>query len=573
MKTKFLKRSVVLVLIIIVALVQSRTLTLGFNLFWDHIHVFHNPFQAGISFKLIGQSFSRVVEAEYTPIRLLSNSMDYTFWRLNAFGHHLTSYLLFLLNTGLVFLTVELLLARAGWEARRRIRVAGVTALLFGIHPLKVEVVAWVTPREYILYSCFYLLSVIAYLKWIRFRKAGWYWGALLFALAAGFSQAMSVSLPLVLLVLDCYPLRRFRKVNWRRVLAEKIPFLVIALLTAARIVQIRRAVEIIHPTSLSSITAHALEFPAVLMVYVYRTVFPLFLAPIYPFNLTARRSLILLSWSLLTAFIILAVRKRKKYPALGAGLLLYVIMLLPQSGLVRSGATVLADRYVYLAHLPLLFGAAWIAVRALNSRTLRRPAVLFASGGLVFLIWKTITYTGLWDDPEALTRVAYDRYPDAPVIELFMLRVYNNAALEAAEKGEYPEAIEQVRRALRIKPDYVDVFLTWSYVLERQGRPREALRIHRKALEIKRDFGSVYINRGVLYGNRGDLEKAEAEFRKAVAVGGDCAEARYNLGLVHKKRGEFAASAREFRRALDFNQEAPEVHRQLAEVLRRQER
>ncbi len=572
MKPASLKKSVLLSLIIIVALVQSRCLTLDFNSFWDYIHVFRNPFQANISFHLIGESFSKIVEAEYTPVRLLSNSLDYTFWRLNAFGHHLSSYLIFLLNTALVFLTLELLLSRAGWGSRRRVWVAGVTALLFGIHPLKVEVVAWVTPREYIIYSCFYLLSIIMYLKWILRRKAAWYLAAIFFALAAGFSQPLSATLPLVLLVLDGYPLRRLQKESWKRVLFDKIPFFIIAALTATKIIQVRRAVRIIQPTSLSSILAHALEFPAVVMIYLYRTVFPLFLAPIYPIEFTVSRLPILLSWLALIAFILLAVRKRKQYPALLAGLLCCLFMILPQGGLVRSGATVLADRYVYLANLPLLFGAAWITVGVLKSRILRGPTILLIGAWMIFLAWKTVTYTGLWDDPEALTHIAYDRYPRAPIIELFMLRVYNNAALEAAEKREYTKAIEQVRRALRIKPDYVDVFLTWAYILERQGKSQEAFRIYRKALKIKRDFGSVYINRGVLYGNRGYLKKAEAEFKKAIVAGGDCAEVRYNLGLLHKRWGEFAASAREFRRALAFNQKAPEVQRQLADVLRRQE-
>jgi tetratricopeptide (TPR) repeat protein len=304
-----------------------------------------------------------------------------------------------------------------------------------------------------------------------------------------------------------------------------------------------------------------------VLVVYAYRTIFPLFLAPIYPIEFTVYRLQNLVSWLVLIGFVIPAVMKRKRYPALLTGLLLYLILLLPQGGLVRSGATVLADRYVHLANLPLLFGIAWIVSRALKSGFPRLPAVLALGAWIAFLIWKTVTYTGLWDDSEALTRVAYDRYPRAPIIELFMLRVYNNAAQTAAEKGKYQEAIRQVQRALRIEPDYADAYLTWTYVLERQGRPREAALVYRKALKIKRELGSAHINRGVRYGNRGDLAKAEEEFRKAIATGGDCAEARYNLGLIHKRREEWTAAAREFRRALAYRPGAPEVRRQLEEI------
>jgi len=271
---------VLLLVMGITALVHFRCLFLGFNYFWDLIHVFQNQFQSTFSLELLGRVFTEIVEAEYTPIRLLSNSFDYTFWKFNPFGHHLTSYLFFLINVALLFLVLLKILEQAGCQFRRRMAIAGLTAILFGIHPSKVEVVAWITPREYIICACFYLLSLLLYIKWVDSSSIKWYLLAVLCAVGAAFSQPLSVSLPLVLLILDYYPLGRFRGRQWKRLLVEKIPFFVIALLTIAKIIQIRRQVGIIHPAGLTSMLGNLLEFPAVMGFYIWKTIYPMVLLP-----------------------------------------------------------------------------------------------------------------------------------------------------------------------------------------------------------------------------------------------------------------------------------------------------
>ena len=568
------KRIIILVLVLLsAAIVHGRCLMLGFNSFWDLLHVFRNPFQSPISLELAGKAFTVIVEAEYTPLRLLTNSIDYTFWNLNPFGHHLSSYLFFLINLLLVYLLLERLMALAGRPPAERITGAGLTAFLFGIHPLRVEVVSWITPREYSICSCFYLLSVILYLKWVAKRSIKWFWFSFAAAIGAGLSQPFSVSLPAVLLLLDYYPLKRFSKKNWKRLFLEKIPFLLIAIFVTVKIIRIRRQVQIIHPAGPEALLRNFIEFPAVIVSYLHKTIFPLALAPIYPMDYTARTPLIVFSAILTVAAIVYLLVRRKKYPALFAGALFLIVMLLPAGGLMRSGATVLADRYLQIANIPMLFGLSWLIMQAWRRRRLRWVTISIVALWSAFLIWKTFIYTALWDRPVELTRLAYQRWPGSKIIEIFMLRTYNNSALNLIDQGKMEEALEYIRRALEIKPDYVDAYLVRAHVLALQGKDDEALRVYQKALQIKRDYGNTYLNRGVLLARRGELEAAEDEFRRAIVYGEDSAEAHYNLGLIHKIQGELDRAETEFKQALVLNRFSPEIYGQLAEVLSRRGR
>lgn len=560
--------TVLLVVIGITALVHLRSLFQEFNYFWDLIHVFQNPFQSTFSLELLSRIFTEIVEAEYTPIRLLSNSFDYTFWKFNPFGHHLTSYLFFLINVSLLFLVLLKILEEAGCQFRRRIAIAGLTAILFGLHPSKVEVVTWITPREYIICACFYLLSLFLYIKWVGTSSIKWYILAVLCALGAALSQPLSISLPLVLIILDYYPFRRFRGREWRWVLLEKIPFFVIAILTIAKIIQIRQQVGIIHPTGLSSMLSNSFEFPAVMGFYLWKTIYPMVLLPIYPIGLTNNLLLIIFFGMIIIGVSAFAVIKRRNNPAFFVGFLILMAIILPYGGVVRSGATVLADRYLYIVIIPLLLGLSWAIVRGLNSRGLRWPVALLSTLWIVFLIWKTITYTGMWGQDVRLTRQAYDRYPSVKIIEIFMLRAYANAAMRNVNEGKFDLAFEYVHQALNIKSDYIDAYLVLAHALSRQGNREKAHQVYQKALEIKEESINTYLNLGVLHGNRGDLGKAEVMFKTALEYGGDSAEAHYNLGLLYKRQGKLFAAVRELERALDINSFSPQIYYNLAEVL-----
>jgi len=513
------RKLVLTAVILITAGVHSGSLFLDFNSFWDHIHVYRNPFQAPLSPGLVGRAFTEVVEAEYTPLRSLSNSLDWTIWGERPFGHHLTGYLIFLLNTALVFLLVERLTASAGCPSPRRIYLAGLTALFFGIHPLKVQVVAWVTTRDYQLGACFYLLCLLAYLRRFRTGGGGWYALSLLGAILASLAQAMAVSLPLVLLLLDWYPLRRFRVRSPSALLFEKAPFVLVALLTAVVTWQIRSGVRVLHPFDLPSLAGNVVELPAALLFYAYKTFLPLRLAPVYPMEITANPGLIIASWILLAGLSVFAFAARRSSPALPAGIVLSLVLVLPAGGLVRSGASALADRYVQLANLPLLFGIAWLVVRAAGNPRIRRPAVGVAGAWALLLAGKTLTYTALWDRPIELTRLAYDSSPRSRIMEIFMLRTYNNVAARRADEGRYGEALEACRMALEINPADPDSLTNLGVLCIGLGKDEEARAAFARAAVLAPGDADAHFNLGLASLRRGMKEEARAAFEKTVRL------------------------------------------------------
>ena len=546
MTEKRLGHFILLAVIVFTAVVHSGCLFLGFNSFWDMIHVYRNPFQSSISLELIGRAFTGVVEAEYTPFRSLSNSLDYTLWGDNAFGHHLTSYLIFLFSTALVFVLVERLMDQARCLFKRRIFVAGLTALLFGIHPLKVQVVAWVTTRDYQLGACFYLLCVLIYTKWLRSKSIGWYVLAVLFALCASLSQAMAVSLPLVLILLDYYPLNRFKEVPATKPLVEKAPFVLIALLTAIVTGQIRHNVQTLHPLDLSSLALNGIEFPSALVFYLYKTVFPLHLAPIYPMESTGDPGLIIFSWVVMAGLVVVSAKMKKAHPALFTGVLISIVMLLPAGGLVRSGATVLADRYVQLASLPLLLGIAWIITGGLRSSRFRCPVAVLGLAWIAFLVWKTVTYTALWDDAVGLTRQAYDRYPQSRIIELMMVRTYNNASRFLAAEGKFEEAFESCRKAIEVNPACHDTYCNLGFLCFSQGKDEEGIRSLRKATELDPRNADSFFNLGLAYKRMGRNSNAIAAFEKVLELNPYYTRAHQNLAILRTPEPEYEKRKRE---------------------------
>lgn len=554
----------------ITALVFLPSLFLGFNSFWDKICVFDNPFQSPISLKLIGRAFMEYVEGDYRPLPLLTNSLEFTFWKYNPFGHHLTSYLFSIINIALVFLLIEQLMKISGCRFDARVLVAGLTALLSGIHPLRVQLVAWVTVREHLVYASFYLLSIMVYLKWARYHRWKWYALSVFFALCAAFSKAMSVSLPLVLLILDYYPLSRWNRRRWKKIIVEKIPFLIIALLTAARSYQIVREIGIMHPTNLSIMAQNIIEFPAVFMFYIQKTFLPIGLAPVYPIPLTSNLWRIISSWIIICAILIFGWIKKRRYPAILPGILISLVMILPVGGLARATATVLADRYAQLANISLLFGLAWVIIRSRQSIVFRWPVAVLAVVWMLSLAWRTVDYIHVWDNPITLSRQAYDRYPRDRVIEILMLRAYNNVAAHLIDEGEIDRALGYIQQVLRVNPDFPDGYLLLAYAtyaLERRGEMERAREVRLKAAEIYQNLGDKYFNRGLLHAKRAEYRQAESMFRESLGYNEFRVEAYYNLAIIYEKRGDMRAAAAELQKALTLQPGQPLILKKLNSI------
>src|SRR6059036_794010 len=490
---------------------------------WDDKDNFlDNPHYRGLGWTHIRWMWTTHL-GHYIPLTWMTLGLDYLLWGMNPVGYHLTNLLLHAANAVVFFFVVRRLLARAlpsPSEHGYALEVsAGVAALVFAIHPLRVESVAWATERRDVLSGLFYLLTILLYLR-AREREErgrGWYWLSVAAFVCALLSKSMVVNLPIVLLILDVYPLRRLGgAVGWwsepaRRVYVEKIPFVLLAAAASA----IALMAQLSHDTMVSVVQLSGLGRLAVSMYgvsfYLWKTVAPVNLSPLYelPPTVNPWAPPFLLSYGVVVAITAIVLAFRRRVPGLPAAWVAYVVVLLPVLGIFQSGPQIAADRYTYLAGLgwAILAGAGLLSCwRTWRGSKTGTPAALLVAGvaicvvvGLGVLTWNQVQ---VWRDSERLWAHALAIDPDSPVAQ-------NNFGYELDRRGKLAEAIDHYRQALRIKPDYALAHTNWGAALGRQGKPAEAIDHYRQALRIKPDDALAHTNLGLALTLQGKLAEA----------------------------------------------------------------
>src|SRR5437899_6571049 len=460
----------------------------------------------------------------YIPLTWMTLGLDYLLWGMNPVGYHLTNLLLHAANAVVFFFVVRRLLPRALSSPSERGHAlalsAGFASLVFAIHPLRVESVAWATERRDVLSGLFYLLTILMYLR-AREREErgrGWYWLSVAVFVLALLSKSMVVNLPVVLLILDVYPLRRLGgAVGWwsapaRRVYVEKIPFVLLAAAASA----IALMAQLSHDTMVSVVQLSALGRLAVsvygLSFYLWKTVAPVSLSPLYelPPTVSPWAPPFLLSYGLVVAITAIALAFRRRVPGLPAALLAYVVILLPVLGLFQSGPQIAADRYTYLAGLgwALLTGAGLLSCWR-TKRFLIPGCAVCVVVGLGVLTWNQVQ---IWHDSERLWTHVLAIDPQSSIAE-------NNLGIVRADQKKRAEAIEHYQRALQIRPEYAQAHYNLGVALAQQGKPAEAIEHYRQALRIKPDDALAQNNLGVLLAEQGRLAEAIEHFQVALRI------------------------------------------------------
>ncbi len=496
----------------------------------------------------------------YAPLTWMSLGLDYEWWGMEAFGYHLTNLLLHAANVALVYLVARRLMMIAGLgtaaEENTALRAgAALAALLFGLHPLRVESVAWISERRDVLSGLFYLSAILAYLRAFRSPAArqgwshAWWWTCLGFFVLALLSKSIVVTLPVILVLLDVYPLRRLggRPDGWfgrdaRSAWLEKIPFFVLGLAAAAiALFQGISGKLLVSPQTLSlpkrvAITLYGLGF------YLWKTLVPLNLAALYelrPERLDPLAWPFLLSDAVVLGISLACVLLRRRCPALLTAWLACVVTLLPVSGLFQNGPQIAADRYTYLSCLgwAVLAGAGALTLwRQCRSRQMRSQAFVLAGvaflavGGLGALTWKQ---TQVWRDPETLWTHAVSVSPGS--------FAHENLGVALAERGDLSGAAKHLRVALALDPGSYIGHTNFGAVLIRQGATEEAIAHFRQALRIKPDYDVAHNDLGVALMNHGEMAEAIVQFRLALQGNPKYREARSNLARALEVKGASA--------------------------------
>jgi hypothetical protein len=530
---------------------------------WDDEQMFlENPYYRGFSLAHLRWMWTATHMGHYIPLTWMTLGLDYLLWGMDPTGYHLTNVLLHTANALLVYfialrlLTLTLSTSRIEpWGLRIG---AGCAALLFGVHPLRVESVAWATERRDVLCGVFYLLAVHLYLRYWERRLARdryerrWYAGSVACHAAALLSKSMAVTLPVLLLLLDVYPLRRLDPGagGWfgrerRQVWAEKLPFAVLsagagigALIALGSFGSSRaRSLTELGVGGRAAVSAYSLAF------YLGKTVWPVDLGPLYEFpprvSALARPFLIAELFTLAACLVVIL--SRRQWPALAAVWAAYIAILLPVVGIIHNGPQLVADRYTYLSCLgwAVLAGAAVAAMWGTRGEwggRLRRASTgaLVASvvATLGFLTWGQAQ---VWRDSETLWTQALSASPSA--------QAHNHLGVTFALDGRRDEAVWQFMEALRMWPAFPEAHISLGAVLASEGRLPEAVAHYEIALRINPRLAKAHNNMGEALAGQGSPEVAIEHFRRALVIDPGFTEAQRNLDRVLRGQGLSSSS------------------------------
>ena len=543
----------------------------------------YNPFYRGLGLAQLGWMVTTFRMGHYMPLTWLSYGLDFITWGMDPLGYHLTNLVLHAMNAALVFLIGVRLLGAAMPTLRAErmgLRLAALTAaLLFATHPLRVESVAWATERRDVLCAFFYLLAILGYLNACR-APAGarrwWLGAAIVLHAAALLSKSMAVSLPVVLLCLDVYPLRRLvvdrgllSSPDRRRVLAEKIPFVLLSAGASVMALMAIRHLGNLSPLNKLGVLDRLGISAYSLVLYFWKMVVPVGLSPLYELPDTAPwwNPRFALSLAAVLAITVAAVRLRHRWPALIVVWTSYVGILVPVSGLVQNGPQIAADRYTYLASLgwALLagsgMGAAWLWLRRTRSELWAGsrlvPLVLFVAAGLGVLTWRQAE---VWRTTETLWTHAVSTSPSA--------MAYDALGNLLAEKDRRPEAIALYERGLRIKPGYGPGHISLGVALFREGRVAEAISQYEEAARLMPVAAIPLNNLGTALLAQGRPAEALERYRQALVRAPGDADIHQNYGRALAAQGRGAEAIEQFREAIRWRPDHYGAHTDLGIAL-----
>ena len=582
--------SVCLFLVILTWAVFGQTLKYDFVNYDDNSYVYENgEIKSGLTFHGIAWAFTHVHSGNWHPLTSIAHMLDWQLFGAKAGGHHFTNVALHTIAVILLFLVLRRMTGSL-WRS-------AFVAAIFAIHPLRAESVAWISERKDVLSGVFFMLTLGAYLHYARRPPSLFRYLLVVFPFALGLmAKPMLVTVPLLLLLLDFWPLRRFeRNPSWQRLVIEKIPLLVLsALSSVATIAAQKQALHSSEGWPLSWRVDNALVS---FFTYIRQMVWPVRLSAFYPHpkgNLSFW--LVALAAAGLIAISIVAFMLRGKRPYILVGWGWFLVMLVPVIGVIQVGWQSHADRYTYLPHIGLYLLVTWAVADWSSFRPKRRVIAsivgVAAIVALAFLAWLQTSYwrdsESLWTHALAVTSgndvahsglgvvllrrgevdaaIAHDR-------EALALRPGNadaraNLANALLKKGLTEEAIAQYQEALEVLPNESILHGNLGNALLQAGQTTQAIEQYRLFLKSEPGHPEIHYSLAVALLREGETDEAIAQFREAVKLKPDYSEAYNDLAIALLKKGAVEDAIATWEKALILQPGNAEVHNNLAVAL-----
>lgn len=557
----------------------------------DQYYIFENPHIRSFDPAFLKWALFDFYASNWHPLTWMSHAIDYAFWGLNPMGHHLTSIILHTANTFLVVLLIIKILEVLKQSAAKKTRLleflsertmlitGGVTGLLFGIHPVHVESVAWVSERKDLLCALFFILSIITYTSYVKglvdkaarhnstaFFLNRYYFIAVFFFILALLSKPMAVTLPVVLLILDWYPFQRIHSVKTLQpVLAEKIPFFAFTLVSAVLTVLAQKSGAALAAVETIPFSLRIFVAAKALLAYLWHMIWPLNLIPFYQhyrkgefFEILEYIAPIVVVAGITAACVLIA--KRRKMWATAWGY--YVVTLIPVLGIVQVGSQLMADRYTYLPSLGPFFlmglFAAGISEKKYTTEKQQMMGKILASAAAVVMLVSlsslTLKQIAVWKDTISLWNRVIEKDPST-------WSAYKERAEAYKRKGEFDKAIQDYSTTIALDPRDCDAYYNRGLVHYKIGQPEKALEDYDAAISLNPRFLDAYNNRGVVHTVAGAFDKAAEDFSRLISLSPNYADAYRNRGFAFFSMGQYKSAVEDFDMAIRLDPSNPHAY------------
>ncbi len=566
-----------LFLAVLVVAVYAQVANFDFVNFDDPRYVTENPnVKAGLTANGVVWAFSAIYAGNWHPLTWLSHMTDVHLFGLNAGAHHSVNLVLHAANAVLLFLLLSSMTG-ALWRP-------AFCAALFAVHPLHVESVAWVAERKDVLCGFFWMLTMTAYVGYVRRPSSLRYLATFLSFAAALAAKPMAVTLPLVLWLLDFWPLRRLpdgrvgnqslpdgaggrpgRKrsekvrqeavpdgdlpappaVSAARIFWEKIPLLALSLASGLVTLYAQSQAGAVGALQHFPLADRLVNASVAYGKYLIMTVWPVFLSAFYPYVKDQPLHYAAVSLCIIAAATFAALYWRRRFPHFAVGWLWYLITLLPVIGIVQVGSQSMADRYTYLPLVGIFIGVCW-GITDLAGRGRNRARVIAAAACASIAVFSVVSWqqAGYWRNSISLFSHALEVTAENAV-------AHSNLATALSAEGREEEALSHYRSAIGIDPSYADAYVNMANSLLAKGLVEEAWECLEKALELRPQDPEIRYNAGSFLARQGRTVEAQFHLREATRLRPGYAKAHNNLGSVLLLEGRIDEAEIQFREAL----------------------
>ncbi|MFH0866637.1 MAG: tetratricopeptide repeat protein [Bacteroidota bacterium] len=507
----------------------------------DEMYILNNPFIRDFSISGIKAIFSSFYFCNYHPLTTLTYLFEYNFFGLYPLPYHILNVLLHLLNTWLVYKITEKL-------SENKITVL-VVSLFFAIHPMHVESVAWISERKDVLFTSFYLLSILVYLRYLKCeKKLKYYIGTLLLFIFSLLSKPSAVTLPVLLIVIDVY---QNRKIN-TKILLEKIPFFLLSILFGVLTIMAQKSMGSIKDLSVSfNFFERIFLFTYTVSFYIVKLIAPFNLSIMHYFPETHGSTLPFLYYASLPFLIILfwfIIKLKSFRKDFIFGFLFFLITISITLQIIAVGNSIASERYTYIPYIGLFYLIGqWFAT---IERKLKRN-IIFTIFSLFVILFSYQTWNRIyvWKNTETLCSDIIKKNPDK--YDCYYIRGVNRG-----KKGDFKGAVQDFNKALTLKSDEPKAYYNRGLAFKYLNNNDSALNDYSNAIMLNPEYAEAYLNRGLLYYELKNTKSAILDYNKAIQLNPEFTVAYNNRGRLLYESGDMKSAMLDYNEATRLNPE-----------------